>query len=284
MSRSFKCYVWACAMLIASAPPVFGQLKISIESNRSTYLLYEPIVFSLSLTNTTGSPVALSENPVTKRPWLSFQIFRADGSKVMPVSGYSVPAEVLKPGESKILDVNITPLYRIRNTGPYEIRAVVTLAGRQQTFQTSKIRFVLGKGEEFWTQTRQVDGEKRHYSLIRFLERESSSLYLRVEAPQKNIVYATQRLGTVVGYTKPQVQFDGSGNLHILHVKTSQLYCYSKMGANGALFDQENRQVVGPGSVPRLVAREDGTIALAGGVDIQARPTRRRLSDDQTGF
>jgi hypothetical protein len=252
-----------------------------MESSRSTYLLFEPVVFSLQLTNTTASPLALSDHPVSGRPWLTFQIFRADGSKVMPVSGYSVPSQVVKPGESKIIDVNVTPLYRIRDTGPYDIRAVVTLAGRQ-SFQTGRLRFVIGKGEESWTDTREVDGEQRRYSLIRFLEKQDSNLYIRVEEPANNTVYSTSRLGTVVGYTQPQVQFDSKGHLHVLHINTSNLHRYSEISPDGQILRQEDRQVAG--SVPRLVPGQDGSIDVAGGVDVNAQPSRRKLSEDQMGL
>lgn len=261
--------------------PASGQIRVSMESSRSTYLLFEPIVFSVTLTNTTSSPLALNDHPVSGRPWLTFQIFRADGSKVMPVSGYSVPPQVLRPGETKILDVNITPLYRVRDTGPYDIRAVVNLAGRQ-SFQTGRLRFVVGKGEETWTVNREVDGEQRRYSLIRFLEREDSNLYIRVEEPANNTVYSTVRLGTVVGYTRPQVQFDAEGNLHVLHINTAKLHRYSRISPDGQVLEQEDRSAAG--TAPTLISGNDGSVEVAGGINMSEKPTRRKLSEDQMGL
>lgn len=258
-----------------------AQLNISLESSRDTFLLYEPIEFRVKLQNLTGSPIALQDHPVSKRPWLSFQIFGSGGQKISPTGSFSIPAEVLKPGESKLVAVNITPLYKIRNTGQYDIRASVNIAGKK-SFMTGSLRFNVGSGDVIWVKELTVDGEKRTYSLIRFLERAKSTFYIRVEAVDENLVYTTTRLGEIVGYTEPDVKFDSEGKIHLLHVSTSTLHRYSRLTKDGALEYQEDRRVTG--IVPALVKTNDGGVQLAGGYDVRQQVKRKKLSEDQMGL
>ncbi len=271
----------AVASLMTLMPSAQAQLNISLESSRDTFLLYEPIVFKVTLQNVTGSPVALQDHPVSKRPWLTFQIFRNGGDKVSPTSDFSMPAEVLKPGETKTIDVNITPLYKLRDSGQYDIKAAVTMAGRQ-SFMTGSLRFNIGKGELVWVRDLMVNGAKRTYSLIRFLGKADSSLYLRVEEVDKNLVYTTTRLGSIIGFTEPEIKFDSEGKLHLLHVSTSSLYRYSRLTADGALEYQEDRRA--DGLVPALIQTNDGGVQLAGGNNIRLQEKRKKLSEDQMGL
>jgi len=271
------------AGLLALGVPLTGwtQLTLGIKADRETYLLFEPILFTVNLTNTSVSPVALNDHPVTGRPWLTFQIFRADGTKVQATGQFSVPPQVLRPGESTSMEVNITPLYAIRDTGPYTIRGVVTMAGRK-SFQTGQLRFIVGKGDESWSEERTINGNKRRYALIRFLGKDTSSLYLRVEEPESNLVYVTQKLGSLAGYTRPQVLFDSRERIHVLHISSGQMHRYSRLGPDGRLLYQEDRE--GLGTTPRLVNNNGGMVQLVGGLNTRDQPKRRRLSEDQQGL
>ena len=258
-----------------------AQLSLSLESSRSTFLLYEPMEFDVRIQNMTGSPIALQDHPVTKRSWLSFQIFDSSGEKIASTGNATIPPQVLKPGEAKSLRINSTPMYRIRSTGQYDIRANVSIAGGK-SFVTGSLRFNVGKGEVTWVQDRNVNGVQRTYSLIRFLDQHRSSLYLRVEEVDQNLVYSTIRLGEVVGFTKPEIMFDSDGKVHLLHVSTSTLHRYSRLTKDGALEYQEDRQVAG--AVPTLVQTSDGGVQLAGGFNVRQQVKRRKLSEDQMGL
>ena len=273
--------LWAIVLVTLCAASAYGQIRVGLDGQRDTFLQFEPIVFRVKLQNTSTSPVTLQDHPVSGRPWLAFQIFKANGEKVRAVEGYSVPSQVLRPGESTAIEVNITQLYSVRETGPYDLSAVVSIAGGR-SFVTGKIRFYVGKGEEVWLKEFPVGEGKRTYSLIRFLENRESALYVRVEEPAKNLVYTTSRLGSVVGYTSPDVKRDPAGRLHILHVNTSQMHRYSVISPDGLLLEQEDR--VDEGGAPRLIANESGTVKHAGGVDIRSKPKRRKLSEDQAGL
>jgi len=258
-----------------------AQLSLSLESSRSTFLLYESMEFDVRIQNLTGSPLALQDHPIRKRAWLSFQIFGSSGEKISATGNAVVPPQVLKPGESKTLRINITPMYKIRSTGQYDIRANVNIAGGK-SFVTSSLRFNVGKGEVTWVQNKRVNGVNRTYSLIRFLDQFRSSVYLRVEEVDRNLVYSTIRLGEIVGFTKPEVEFDSEGKIHLLHVSTSTLHRYSRLTKDGALEYQEDRQVTD--AAPALVKTEDGGVQLAGGFNIREQVKRKKLSEDQMGL
>ncbi len=266
---------------IGSATTALANVRLALESDRDTYLLYEPVIFNLRIQNIGSETMALQDHPVTKRPWLSFLIFKADGNKVGATGSFSVPPQVLKQGESSVMEIDITPLYQIRESGRFDVQAVVSIPGKS-TYQTGRLRIYVGRGEEVWRREINRNGVIRVYSLIRFLEKKNSSLYVRVEEPSQNLVYTTQRLGFMAGYTSPTVEFDAAGSMHVMHETAVRKYRYSIISLDGQMLDQQDR--IAERDVPRLALSPEGNVVVAGGVNPSGKVKRRNLSEDQMGL
>jgi len=271
-----------CLFLGLGVSTGFAQLDVKLSQTRTDYLLYEPMEFTVTLTNITNEALYLSRDTDSDKAWLSFMVFRADKSKVREESAVNVSPVKLGPGQSVSVATNITPNYDVRATGTYTIQAVIALPGRTPLI-TVPLYFNVGKGEEIWHREEFVNGTKRVYTLVRFLEREDSNLYLRVEEPSENVVYNTVRLGKITAYTNPQVLFDSQRRVHIIHTIGSRTTRYSVLDADGHLQTQEDRLSGVP--MPTMLKDASGTVTFSGGVPMQEKKKQRqKLSETQQGL
>jgi hypothetical protein len=111
---------------------------------------------------------------------------------------------------------------------------------------------------------------------------DETELYLRVEEPAENVVYANVGLGGIEAFVDPQVYFDPEGNIHILHLLAMSTYLYSRADAQGKILHQavfKTFQQI----PPRLSKMDDGNVYVAGGMEETPDNVRESLSDGQKG-
>jgi len=267
-------------VLLATGASSQAQIRVALAAERSTFLLYEPMVITVQLANSSGERIVLNSGP-SDRPWLSFLVRSVDGRKIRSEQPLSLDPVILEPGQSRLLSVDLTPLYAIRETGQYTVQASVQPPGRQ-AYLTDGLAISVGKGETLWTKSYVDGGSKRVVSLIRFMDRKDVSLYLRVEEPQENLVYSTVRLGKFVAFTSPQVELDAQRGIHIVHPVGARLYRYTRANAEGSVIQQEDRE--SGTSQPALAARPGGQVEFVGGVEQKQQTERPRLSELQQGI
>jgi hypothetical protein len=271
--------LYACVAICFLSCPAWSQLNITLELERSNYLLFEPVNAKVTVYNNTGFDVALTSEP--GRSWLSFYMTRRDGRPVLPDHPGEFPTDKLKAGEARAWVINLTPLMSFRDLGEYKVRAVLDLPGQGQ-IMSSQSQFGLNKGQTVWTQARAVEGSERNYALVRFASSPSSTqLYGRVEDVKENVVYATVPLGEVVAMTDPEAYFDKEGRWHVLHVVGTFSYRYSRLKPDGAVEFQDNYSASGNDS-PKLVQLKDGSVLIQGGRAESETKPRAKLSDTQT--
>ena len=262
---------------LASLCAARAQLQVGMETDRFNYLLYEPLAVHLTIENLAGFDLLFQDG--TEKPWLTFFITRADHSLVMPDQKIAGKDLKLAAGESVSLNVDITPLYRMRETGVYKIQAVIDISGRE--YLSTPIQITLENGQRIWTETRAIDGSPRTYSLVRFAPNlQETNLYLRVEDATQNLVYSNTLLGEIVDVGIPQVFFDNSGQLHILQLNGNATYRYTRASSDGAILSQSVYDSVAL-SQPQLVRQGDGGILVVGGRQENDSTRRERLSDNQ---
>ena len=278
MSLPFR--LWAAVLFLAAAISAPAQIRVTLATERSTYLLYEPMVVTVEIANISNDSILLNSGP-NDRPWLSFLVRSVDGRKVRTEQPLTLDPITLRPGQSRLLSVDLTPLYAVRETGQYTVQASVQPPGRQ-AYLTDALALNVGRGDTLWSQTYVDAGTKRIVSLIRFMDRKDVYLYLRVEEPQENLVYTTTRLGKFIAYTSPQIQLDASRTIHVVHPVGARLYRYTRATPEGVILSQEDRESAG--SQPSLVSRPGGTVEFVGGIEQKQRTERPRLSEAQQGI
>ncbi|MFZ5806103.1 MAG: hypothetical protein ACOY3I_02685 [Verrucomicrobiota bacterium] len=235
----------------------YAQLEISAFSPRQNFLLYEPIELTIELRNISAKEMVLDNREKAGDPWLSFIVLKADGSKVESDNHFMPSACVLPPREQKRFSVNITPWYRIRETGHYRIQAAVRM-NSENAFVTQPFSINIGSGNIVLESSRVVRGVQRQYNLLSFSDQQQLRLYLRVEEPSKNIVYATHLLGSYNPSLKISGPlFDAQNRLHLLHPKSSQQFCYTMTDEEGRVLTQKDVSLA-----TQLLQKENGTVEL----------------------
>ena len=269
--------VLALGVLLASLGAARAQLQVGLETDRFNYLVYEPLAVHLTIENLAGFDLLFQDGE--EKPWLTFFITRADHSLVMPDQKIAGKDLKVAAGESVSLNVDITPLYRMRETGVYKIQAVIDVAGRE--YLSTPIQITLENGQRIWSETRSIEGSPRTYSLVRFAPNmQGTNLYLRVEDAAQNLVYSNALLGEIVDVAVPQIFFDNAGQIHILQLNGNATYHYTRASADGTILSQSVYDSVAM-SQPQLVRQSDGGILVVGGRQENDSTRRERLSDNQ---
>jgi len=282
-------FIGVFCFLVANIPAK-AQVTISAQTSRSNFLLYERVDLLVTVSNIGESDVVLDND--ANHPWLSFLVSRHAQQNYMPIrqersGGFA--SLTLKAGENKTLRVNITPLFTFREEGDYRAAAVLDLPGQGQIV-SENVPFSVMKGQQVWTQMHPVEGSQRIYTLIRFSPSiDTTSLYLRVEDPAENLVYANVGLGAIASSTDPEEFFDPQGNIHILHPTALGTYLYTRADPDGKILHQGVFKTVAmqspTGGVdrvpPRLGKLNDGNVTVLGGQEQNSRTRREKLSEGQ---
>ena len=265
-----------CFLATSSLAP--AQIQVSAQTERTGFLLYERVDLIVTVANAGESDLVLDNNE--GHPWLSFLVSKHNRLPVRPEREGTFKPITLKVGESKTLRVNLTPLFSFREEGDYTAAAVIDLPGEGQIISDG-VPFTVLRGRQVWSETRPVDGSERVYSLLRFSPRpDITDLYLRVEDPSENIVYANLALGEVVAYIDPEVFFDPQGNLHVMHPIAMGTYLYTRADPSGKILHQgifKTFQAIRP----RLAKMEDGNVIVVGGLEENPNTPRELLSEGQ---
>lgn len=255
----------------------WAQLDLRMETPRVAYLQYSAIPFSISIKNIGGETVTLET--VGGKPWLEMVVQSRDGLVIRPEKPLSPPDKKLLAGESAVLPVDLSAHYLVREPGGYQARASVRL-GSGQSLMTEPLDFLVGRGEVIWSQSRQVGADRYEYSLQKFYEDPNVGLYLRVEVPEKNIVYPCRRLGAYLPLTKPRAEFDRMNHLHLLCQTAVGMYRIMVVSEDGRTLREETRQD-GPDR-PRLVKNQNAEVSVEGGNIVLPSNLREKLSTLQS--
>jgi hypothetical protein len=265
-----------CFLATGSLAP--AQIQVSAQTERTDFLLYERVDLLVTVANSGESDLVLNNDG--GEPWLSFLVSKHNRLPVRPERQATFKPISLRVGETKTLRVNLTPLFSFREEGDYTAAVVINLPGEGQIVSDS-VPFTVFHGHEVWSETRPVDGSQIVYSLLRFSQQpDSTDLYLRVEDPSENVVYANLALGEVVAYLDPEVFFDPQGNIHILQPIAMGTYLYSRADPKGKILHQgifDTFQLIRP----RLAKLDDGNVIVVGGQEENPNAPRETLSEGQ---
>jgi hypothetical protein len=263
---------------LATLSPATAQIRVSAQTERSDFLLYERVDLLVTIANAGENDLILNNNE--GHPWLSFLVSKHNRLPVRQERDSTFKPIYLKVGETKTLRVNLTPLFSFREEGDYTAEAVIDLPGEGQMISDS-VPFQVLRGRSVWSQTRPVAGSERIYSLVRFSpESDITKLYLRVEDPSENIVYTNLALGEVVAYIDPEVFFDPQGAIHVMQPIAMGTYLYTRADPDGKILHQsifKTFQTI----PPRLAKMEDGNVTVVGGLEEDPNMPREKLSEGQ---
>lgn len=257
---------------------VRAQLVVDLSIKRNLYIVYEPLLATVRITNLSGNQLLLAD--VEGKKWFGFQIQTLDGRPVPPNDpNYEIPPVQIGPGESITRTINLTQLYPITDFGSYRISASVHAAELSGYFGSPPLTVEITEGRLLWQQTVGVPGpeggssETRVISLLSYRLTERTDLYLRIENKESGIVYCTHRLGDYIAYGKPDIMLDTVNDVHVLQNNRPRQFVYSKVGLDGKILERVTLNA--PKDRPALRRNADGSVQVFGGIpfDPHATPT-----------
>jgi len=259
-----------------------AQIQVNISLSRNLYMIYEPVICTVSITNLAGRELLLADTPKDK--WFGFQVETLSGRPLPTVQNeYRNEPLSIGPGQTIRRSVNLTPLYPITEFGSYRIRASIFVSALNRYFSSSPLSMEVTEGRVLWEQTVGVPldsglpGKNRTYTLLTHRLPSSTRLYLRVRDEDRGIVYSTTQLGRFLSFGTPEVKLDRRNEIHIIHNMAPKEFLYSHFGLDGKVRKQLAYQDWG--SRPVLVPTTDGGISVVGGTayDPKATPPERQL-------
>ncbi len=252
--------------LLAFAPPASAQVRVDITFKRRLYVMYEPLIASVTITNLSGRKLVLENTP--RRTWFTFNIETESGRIVPPNQAeYSLNPVMIGPGEKITRAVNLTPLYPLNEFGVYRVRASVYVAEFDRWFSSPPLTIDITDGRVIWQQVAGVPGSGRPslrtISLLSHRLSRSTRLYLRIEDKERGLIYATHQLGQFLSFGKPEVLLDVNNQIHILQNSAPKEFLYSHIDLDGKVITR--RKYAEAGTRPSLSKTPKGGVQVVGG-------------------
>ena len=270
------CRLFFLALLLTGiASTAHAQIKVGISMKRSLFVVYEPILATITVTNLSGRDLVLRDSGV--HHWFGFNIVTAQGRIIPPINpNYALAPLELGAGETVRRTVNLTPLYGIREPGLYRIKPLIYSENYEKYFSSQVVNVQIVEAQLIWHQTIGVpegmegSGELRTVKLLTHRGTKDKTLYVQMENSDEGIVYAIYRLGRLVQSQDPEVEIGTDNSIHVLQLAAPRTYLYSVVAANGDLLGQ--KRYVATRRPPHLRRLEDGSVGIVGGMeDIPSR-------------
>jgi len=263
-------------LMVLFAPDLRAQVQVDISLARTLYLVYEPLILTVSIRNLSGGPLDLTDD--ARHRWFDVQIESTDGRPIPPRGTPAPnPPAAIAAGQTVRRSINLTPLFPITEFGSYRVRAVVFVPQYGRYFDSQRLNFEITEGRVVWEQSVGVppgaglDGNTRTYSLLTHRLPQSTRLYLRVQDTSRGVIYCTTQLGRFLSHGTPEVLLDSGNEIHILHSLAPKEYLYSHFNLNGKVQKQQAYQDWG--TRPALVRTTEGGVNILGGTPFDPRAT-----------
>jgi hypothetical protein len=263
----------------------FAQIQVSLQFPRSTYLLNEPTLAKLTLTNLAGRDLYLEDSPASG-PWCRLEVKNLRGGYLSPKRDHiSFPPVSLPTGQSVSRSVPLTDFFHLPEPGQYQLRVSVFFEPTKNTF-FAQSSFSADSGRLEWTQTvgvpegRQNAGAYRTFSVMSHQRLDGIFLYALLEGKSEGIRFAPVPLGRMLSAMRPQAQVDASNNLNVFHAISDSEYVLSQINVDTGRSGQARYRSLTPRSGrPTLARNEEGRLAILGGVRI----TEEELESEKSG-
>ncbi len=242
-----------------------AQVQVELKLSRRLYIVYEPIVATVTITNLAGRDLRLDADGA--RQWFGFDITTAEGNLLQPFDpDYKISPVFLKSGERIVRKIDLAPLFPIRDFGQHRIKATILVRDLDRFFGSNVMAIDLTDGRTIMRQTVGVPGtgDLREVQLLSFQLPDRLQLYVRIRDKGTGIVYGTQPIGRYLPVvSEPQTMLDAQNRLHVLHQAAPRTFLYTLIALDGQRLTQEIFQASGA-SRPTL-ARAGARVEVKGG-------------------
>ncbi len=260
----------AAVILVITTAVVSGQITVSVTTDRSNYIDYEPIRATVTLKNNSGHLLNFSDSQ-DNGGFLAFHVqnFRGIAARRADTTLNPVENLILGPGVSKTLTILLTDFFEVNATEDYELTARIGHRRLPSDYISSPVTFHVQTGVIVWENYVGLPGDSlddsirsRKCTLRLFHVGSGDIYYLQIE--DDGFVYSVYRLGPKVHGVKPHCDIDALSRIHLLLQTAPRLFNYWVFDHNGKLKIRNVYMITQ--TVPRLLSDPDvGRIMVAGG-------------------
>ncbi|TLD72007.1 hypothetical protein FEM03_04590 [Phragmitibacter flavus] len=256
------------ACLFASPSQIQAQFQTNVTLNKETYLIYEGIEATVTITNRSGADVVMG-GP-RGGPWLGFNITDPRGHQGPTISMDGADPIIFKSGTTISRKVAISKGYSFSEYGNYFIAATVYHAPSQQYYSSNRARANFTGAKAFWEQSFGVPlglpsaGQVRRYTLTSMRDIDRTYLYVRLLDDRSGANISTFSLGSAIMVTDPQVTVDRENKMHVLFMTVPRIYSHVVIDSQGKIF-RRNYHRETDAERPQLAVQTDGNIVVSGG-------------------
>lgn len=263
---------------LSGALSASAQLQVDLSIKRNLFVMYEPILATVSITNLSGRDITLRDD--SYKHWFGLEVQFADGRPLPPNDPNYSNEPVTIPASGKISrTVNLTPLFPLTEFGNYRVRAIIFSADVGRFFQSPALGLAITDGRSIWQKTvgSPDDGSTRTITLLSHRLPSSTQLYIRIEDREKGVIYCTHQLGRFLTFGNPDILLDRKNEVHILQNTAPKSYVYSHIGLNGQVIERKAYNEFS--TRPAIRRTSDGGVTVVGGqeFDPNAPPPEQSL-------
>ncbi len=272
MKPTHRWWLPLLAIVLAAAwvDQASGQLMVTLQMTKKTYVAFEPLELVVSVANRTGRDVVL-HGPATGEGWLSFEVLDNSGHLIAPANTLEYPPIAIRNGFTEKHKVNIGANYPLGDYGNYRIRATAYYSPSSQYYSSNRISVNITDGKVIWEQVvgvpqgRAGAGGMRRYMLLTYRDKEKTNLYVRVKNENSGAVLTTHRIGRILLFSEPQVTVDGDNRLHIFYNGAPKTFVHAEVELNGTVNKPDVYRELGTTNRPYLVTNRSGGVKVVGG-------------------
>ena len=296
----FQLFVLCCGLVLTLWAPgrARAQYAVQVELDKDTYLTQESVQAKVSITNRSGSDVAMvGPNGAS---WLTFEVKDFQGNRVAPVQLDAEESFVFKAGATISKAISLARYYPFTEYGYYTVAASVFHPPSGQYYTSEKVRAIFkdakampGGEISYGVPEGFPDaGQIHRYSLCMIQNAEHTNLYLRILDDRTMAKLSTFCMGNIILVADPQISLDRGNCLNILFMAAPHIYAHWCVDPAGKVLRRLYYKEIGSDR-PKLTVQtgEKGSesIEVRGGIPfdpamITAKPPGRSASEHPKGL
>ncbi|MBN9691189.1 MAG: hypothetical protein J0M24_13205 [Verrucomicrobia bacterium] len=247
---------------------VMAQVDLDLTMDRQIFLPSEDTEVAVRISNFTGEPLTLGQEP----RWIHFTVEDLRGRVAGKLQDPPDTGEfTLEPATRGKLRFNITPMFNITTPGSYRIFASIRLpTGEEVTSDPHTFEIISGVklSEPREVGFRNAEGqlERRKFVLQRAsFPNKRVQLYARLTDSTESHTIKVIPLGNTVSFDRPEWLVDRESHFHVLHRTDSAHYFYHVLAPDGSLTFRQLWLADGTSRV-ELRVNEEGEVRVFGAV------------------
>ena len=247
-----------------------AQFMTNVTLNKSTYLTYEAVEATVTISNRSGADVVMG-GP-NGQAWLTFEVTDPAGNRVPQLRVPSDDTIVFKAGATISRKILVSDYHTFSEYGSYAIAASVYHPPSQQYFSSNRARATFTDTKPFWGKDNPFGvplglpgaGQIRHYELSILRDTDRTYLYVRLLDDKTGIKLATFSLGTCIMVADPQIVLDSNNMMHVLFMAAPHIYAHVIIDTQGRLAKRLYYREIKTNR-PQLTVQADQSILVQGG-------------------